>query len=211
MKRFILLLLILMIAIVEISCGAASTVETDSSEGDVAQTMTTPPSSYLDQTEPPILTSKPIETAQNDPVEDVPSEQDHFNPDIPLGREEQKLLRDASDEFEVPYALALGLIEKETDFRNIIGDDGASMGYMQVAEKWHRGRMERLGVADLFDPGGNFRVGLDYLSELYGKYGGWDMALTVYNMGHSPGYVTDYAKEVMSNYARWQNLIENYI
>ena len=202
MKKLILLLLVLMIAIVGISCGATSTSETDDKSGDAVQT-TAPPSSLPVETETEIVDTATPEADQSEST----AEQDYFNPDIPLNREEQTLLRDACAEFDVPYAMALGLIEKETDFRNIVGDDGASMGYMQVAEKWHRGRMERLGVTDLFDPGGNFRVGLDYLSELYEKHGEWDMALTVYNMGHSPGYVTDYAKEVMSNYARWQNLI----
>lgn len=207
MKKLILLLLVLMIAIVGISCGTTSTSETDDKSGDVAQTMTTPPSLPV-ETETKIADTTAPNADQMKPIEVTsPTEQDYFNPDIPLNQEEQTLLRDTCAEFDVPYALALGLIEKETDFRNIVGDDGASMGYMQVAEKWHRGRMERLGVTDLFDPGGNFRVGLDYLSELYEKHGEWDMALTVYNMGHSPGYVTDYAKEVMSNYARWQNLI----
>lgn len=128
--------------------------------------------------------------------------------DIPLTDEEQGWLQTACEEFEVPYALALGLIERETGFQNMAGDDGASIGYMQVQEKWHRDRMDRLGVTDLLEPGGNFRVGCDFLSELYGRYGDWSTALTVYNMGHDPGYITDYAKAVMDNYARWQELIE---
>lgn len=182
MKKVILFLLVLTIVTVGNLHGAASTAEAVTPDAGLPEI-----------------------------VQSGPAGQDRFIPDIPLTRKEQNLLRAASDEFGVPYALALGLIEKETDFGNVPGDDGDSSGYMQVAEKWHRGRMERLGVENLFDPGGNFRVGLDYLSELYGKYGDWDMALTVYNMGHNPGYVTDYAKKVMSNYAHWQKLLENYI
>lgn len=117
----------------------------------------------------------------------------------------------ACKEFDVPYALALGLIEKETVFRNVVGDDGASTGYMQIQQKWHWDRMERLGVTNLLEPNGNFRVGCDFLSELYGKYNDWSAALTAYNMGHNPGFVTDYAKEVMENYAHWQERLENYI
>ena len=123
---------------------------------------------------------------------------------IPLSDEEQMLLQDACIEFNIPYALALGLVEKETNFRNVVGDDGASVGYMQIQQKWHRDRMDRLGVTDLTDPGGNFRVGLDFLSELYNKYHDWGMALTVYNMGHNPGYITKYANKVLNNYETWQ-------
>ena len=39
----------------------------------------------------------------------------------------------ACEEFDVPYALALGLIEKETEFRNLIGDDGASTEFSSLA------------------------------------------------------------------------------
>lgn len=102
-------------------------------------------------------------------------------------------------------------LKKETEFRNLIGDDGASTGYMQIQKKWHWDRMERLGVTDLMGPSGNFRVGCDFLAELYAKYNDWNLALTVYNRGHNPGYITDYAKEVMGNYAQWQEIVENYI
>ena len=67
--------------------------------------------------------------------------------------------------------------------------------------------MAKLGVTDLMDPSENFRVGLDYLSELYNQYGSWEMALTAYNLGHDPGYVTSYAYSVLRNYENWQTTI----
>ena len=127
---------------------------------------------------------------------------------VPLSFDEQEKLQAACEEFDVPYALALGLIEVESDFRNILGDNGASTGYMQIQKRWHKDRMERLGVNDLSDPEGNFRVGLDYLSELYRKYGSWEMALTVYNRGHNPGYITRYAYRVLESYEKWQNVVD---
>lgn len=149
----------------------------------------------------------PIPTLVTEPA----IEQGCHDDDIPLTYEEQDWLQAACEEFDVPYALALGLIEKETTFRNIISDNGASAGYMQIQEKWHWDRMERLGITDLLEPKGNFRVGCDFLAELYAKYNDWNMALTVYNMGHNPGYITDYAKDVMENYAHWQEVVNNYI
>ena len=125
---------------------------------------------------------------------------------VPLDDEVQQILQDACKEFGVPYALTLGLIEKESTFQNISGDNGASVGYLQIEKRWHWDRMERLGVTDLTDPAGNFRVGLDYLSELYAKYEDWGKALTVYNLGHDPGYYTLYAYNVLDNYAKWQEL-----
>ena len=86
------------------------------------------------------------------------------------------------------------MIRQETEFRNVVGDDGRSVGYMQVQRRWHEDRMARLGVTDLTDPYGNFRVGCDYLAELLGKYP-LEEALTAYNSG-KPGK-SAYASNVL--------------
>ena len=122
---------------------------------------------------------------------------------VPLDAEHQQLLRQACDESGIDMELALAVIWAETDFRNLIGDDGASFGYMQVQKKWHESRMERLGVTDLRDPAGNFLVGCDYLAELLAVYPK-EEALTAYNRG-TPGR-SAYAKSVLAyeeaNYER---------
>lgn len=127
---------------------------------------------------------------------------------IPLCYKDQKSLQDACSEFDVPYALALAVVEKETDFNNIFGDDGDSVGYMQIQEKWHSDRMEKLGTEDLMNPSDNFRVGLDFLSELYRVYGDWGIALTAYNMGKNPGCISEYAKDILGRYEKWDVIIE---
>lgn len=133
-------------------------------------------------------------------------EQGYFRDDVPLSYTDQDFLHTACHESGVPYALALAVIQKETGFNNVMGDDGASSGYMQVQERWHWDRMERLGVTDLMHPFGNFRVGCDYLAELLEKYP-LEVALTAYNMGHYPGYTTQYALDVMGYYEEWKELV----
>lgn len=113
-------------------------------------------------------------------IEEALVAQGYFRNDVPLTYDEQDFLHTACQESGVPYALALAVIEKETGFRNVIGDDGASCGFMQVQERWHWDRMERLGVTDLSDPFWNFRVGCDFLAELLDKYP-VEEALTAYN------------------------------
>ena len=114
--------------------------------------------------------------------------------DVPLEHETQDLLRQACEESGVDMVLALAVISRETDFRNISGDNGNAYGYFQVWPKWHYDRMERLGVTDLNDPLGNFRVGCDLLSELLEKYTLTE-ALTAYNSG-KPGN-SEYARNVI--------------
>lgn len=137
-------------------------------------------------------------------IEQALVEQGYFRDDIPLSYENQDFLHTACQESGVPYALALAVIQKETGFRNVVGDDGASMGFMQVQEKWHWDRMERLGVKDLNHPFGNFRVGCDFLAELLDRYT-VEEALTAYNRG-TPGQ-NEYSRRVMENYEAWKELV----
>lgn len=124
-----------------------------------------------------------------EPVEEVPNYYD-----VPMDTETQDLLRAACEESGIDMELALAVIWKETDFRNIEGDGGNSLGYMQIQPRWHSERMERLGVTDLMDPASNFRVGCDFLSELLEDHA-LAYALTYYNSGKA--VVSQYAEEVM--------------
>ena len=147
-------------------------------------------------------------------VEAAPMERDPVREDIPLDAEEQRLLWQACEETGVTYELALAVIWKETNFRNIKVDGGDSYGYMQVQPRWHSDRMDRYGVTDLMDPYGNFLVGCDYLAELAAKDRGIEWILHGYNGGPSyandmakAGEISQYAKDVL-NYMNILNMEE---
>lgn len=110
--------------------------------------------------------------------------------------EMQELLWEACEEAGCPYELALAVIFRESSYKNVNGDNGSSVGYMQIQPRWNQTRMERLGVSDLSDPLSNFRVGCDLLTELIEKYGSYESALTCYNTG-KPG-TSRYAERVLS-------------
>lgn len=77
------------------------------------------------------------------------------------------------------------LIEEESGWlTSAEGDDGNSIGLMQIQERWHKERMKRLGVTNLYDSEQNITVGCDILSELLNKYGNYEDALSVYNSGN---------------------------
>ena len=82
------------------------------------------------------------------------------------------------------------------------------MGYMQIGEKWHKDRMLEEAVADLLNPYGNIRVGLNFLQYLNKKYldnSGANCVLMAYNMGESGArslwkegtYSTEYSRGVL--------------
>lgn len=89
-----------------------------------------------------------------------------------------------SEELGKQYNICPELIQamcfKESSFRPDI-ESGGCFGIMQVNPKWHKERIDRLGVTDIFDMRGNMAVGVDYLLELIGQYEDVSVALMVYN------------------------------
>ena len=135
------------------------------------------------------------EDFENEKIESALYENGYFRSDVPLDGDTQALLHAACEEAGITYELALAVIRKETEFQNVMGDNGNSYGYMQIQPRWHEDRMERLGVTDLTDPYSNFRIGCDFLAELLSKYT-LEEALTAYNSG-KPGK-SEYATSVMN-------------
>lgn len=80
--------------------------------------------------------------------------------------------------------------------------NGSCKGIMQVSDRWHYDRMERLGVTSIFDEEGNILVATDYLRELFDTYGCDDaLVLMVYN-GDSKADDFANGKVEMSEYAK---------
>lgn len=124
----------------------------------------------------------------------------YLRADHPLSYEEQAALYGACLEFGVDFALAQAVIEQETGFANVMGDGGNAYGFFQVWPKWHKERMEELGVTDLMDPESNFRVGCSFLSECIDKYG-LEKGLGYYNSGSAK--VTGYTRAVLERVAKY--------
>lgn len=90
------------------------------------------------------------------------------------------------------------LIEEESGWlASAEGDNGQSVGLMQIQERWHKERMKRLGVTNLYNPEENVTVGCDILSELLNKYGNYKDALSVYNSGNTKDGQA-YAERILS-------------
>ena len=176
-----------------VSCTETETeVEADPAATIVINEPPTPEEEIKAVQEPPMPVIVEEVTAVEEP--------DHVRDDIPLDADIQRLLYQACDETGIRYELALSVIHQESRFQNIVGDNGNSIGYMQIQPRWHSDRMERLGVSDLADPYGNFLVGCDYLAEMLGKDRGIEWALHAFNGG--PSYANKMAKaEKVSKYA----------
>ena len=119
--------------------------------------------------------------------------------DVPLDADLQAFIIQTCEEHNIQPEIMIALIEKESTFRSdTMGDGGNSYGLCQIQPRWHKERMDKLGVTDLLDPKQNVTVAVDYLSELLARYDG-DIAkaLVGYNQGFYKGTITNYASTII--------------
>lgn len=114
-------------------------------------------------------------------------------------------IQEAAEKYGEQYGISPELLEsiafQESTFRPWV-QNGACAGLMQVNPEFHRERMERLGVTDLYDPDQNMEVAADYLLELFEEYEEVTLVLDVYNGNsraesiYDSGKLSPYAREV---------------
>lgn len=119
---------------------------------------------------------------------------EHYREDVPLSRELQEVLWEACQESGVPFLLALGLIETESNF-DPEADNGVCYGLTQLNKRYW---------PDFLTPDDNIRCGIGYLGELLSYYGDTAVALTIYNAGFDSGDRT-YADAVLASAEKWRN------
>ena len=140
-----------------------------------------------------------METKSTTETETPKGEMQYYN--VPLSKELQEYIAEICTQYDsVSLPLVLAIIQRETNYDpNAIGDNGNSLGLMQIQPQWHEARMERLGVTDLLNPYENVTVGIDILAECIGKYNTLEEALTVYNAGPSGAEELYFSKGIKAN------------
>src|ERR1043165_7872091 len=91
-----------------------------------------------------------------------------------------KIIREASEKFDVDAALVSAVIKAESDFNAREVSNKGARGLMQLMPA----TAERFGVANSFDPAENIYAGVRYLRWLLEKFdGNADLAVAAYNAG----------------------------
>ena len=85
-----------------------------------------------------------------------------FEADTYISEEYQAYCEEIGEMYCVCPEFLMAMIETESS-GNPNATNGTCKGLMQVSEKWHKDRMARLGVKDIYDPYGNILVATDYL------------------------------------------------
>lgn len=114
-----------------------------------------------------------------------------------LPEEIQETCNKYGEEYNICPELIMAIIERESA-GNPDAKNGSCNGLMQISDRWHKDRMERLGVTDIYSVDGNIHVGADYLSELFEKYCDVGIVLMVYH-----GEKNAATKTELSDYADW--------
>lgn len=119
-----------------------------------------------------------------------------------ISEEAQEQCITYGEEYGICPELLMAIIEQESSGQ-AYAENGSCKGLMQVSEKWHKDRMKRLGVTDIFD--GNVLVGTDYLAELFAENDDLYWVLMAYNGG------IDYANRMYEaeKYSRYAVSIAN--
>lgn len=110
----------------------------------------------------------------------LPEEYKRYGGSFPL--EMQQFTYVTCEENGVSYELVLAMIEVESSYQWNAESHCGAVGYMQIMEKWHHDRMEKLNINNAENPYFNVMIGIDYLSELLGEYPE-ALALSIYNRG----------------------------
>ena len=169
------------------------------------------PSKYDQERQEMILESQELEGI----ISDEPASVILY--DIPLDAETQQAISQICEDREISDTLVYGIYAVETGNTfdpTVKNSDGSCVGLGQIGVRWHKQRMERLGVDDLTDPIQNTLVTVDILSELFEKYGdNVPYVLMCYNAGEGNARrmarrgitETAYTKKVMAAQERIEN------
>lgn len=84
------------------------------------------------------------------------------------------------EEYNICPELLIAIIEAESRGEQY-AENGSCKGLMQVSVRWHKDRMNKLGVTDIYDIDGNIHVGTDFLAELFDTYEDVGAVLMFYN------------------------------
>lgn len=101
-----------------------------------------------------------------------------------------------------PELLQAIVFYESSNTKSVVSKSG-DIGYMQVNPKWHKDRMNTLGVTNLKNGYENILTGTDYLAELAAKYEDIGLVLMKYNGDsradklHEVGKTSDYAGKIL--------------
>ena len=148
-------------------------------------------------------------------IEEIPEPK--FKPlDIPLDAEVQRYLKDKCEEANIDYALVLGLIDTESNFKASAISHTSDYGLMQINKCNHKFLSLKTGATDFTDPYQNIDAGIYMLTDLFEKYTEAELVLMAYHFGEDGAkklwaqgkYTSAYSQAILEKQLVYAEMIE---
>ena len=115
------------------------------------------------------------------------------------------------NQYNICPELLMAVIETESSGQ-AYATNGNCIGLMQVSSRYHGGRMQKLGVSNLYEEYDNILTAADYLAELFQKYKEPSLVLDMYNgnskamYNYENGIISTYANKVLTRASELEQL-----
>ena len=115
------------------------------------------------------------------------------------------------NQYNICPELLMAVIETESSGQ-AYATNGNCIGLMQVSSRYHVGRMQKLGVSNLYEEYDNIITASDYLAELFQKYKEPSLVLDIYNgnskamYNYENGIISTYANQVLTRASELEQL-----
>lgn len=115
--------------------------------------------------------------------DNLPEVEDIYYYDVPLSHSLQRFIYEVCADENVPVALAMAMIEHESQFNPEIVSSTDDYGLMQINSINHEQLEKKYRTADMLDPYQNVYCGIKIIGSYIEKYTDYGNALMAYNMG----------------------------
>lgn len=126
--------------------------------------------------------------------------------DIPMSEELQRRVYSISHKYKVADILIYSIIRTESNYRFVVGDNGNSIGFMQIQPRWWS-KLAAEHNLNIYDEGDNIEMGVIIFKSLLDKFGTLERALKAYNGGKPDGTNDVYVERVKKHYSELMEVI----
>ena len=126
--------------------------------------------------------------------------------DIPLSDELQRFTYEIATEYGVNYDLMLAIMQTESQFKNVVSDNGEDIGLCQINVINAEWLYQEHGINNLMDERQNIEACAIILDKLSGQFDDETHVVMAYNLGAgkaekyiSSGKMTEYTEKVYKN------------
>ena len=129
-----------------------------------------------------------------------------YKRDIPLSDELQQYTYETAEKYSVDYDLMLAIMQTESQFTNIVSDNGEDIGLCQINSSNAEWLYSEHGIYNLMDERQNIEACAIILSKLQGQFNDESHVVMAYNLGAAKaqkyiqsGKITEYTEKVYEN------------